>query len=83
MNIPHVGSILDPLHKYLLTQLKIMCTFILIMRSVPTEVGVLNLRSLEIASGIQDIQHLVSLFTSDTPTKLLLLTKIEYHRLEI
>ena len=53
------------------------------MRRAPTELGVLTMRSLQITSGVQDIQHLVSLFTSETPSNLLLLITIGYHKLEV
>ena len=66
LTIAHSGSILAP-HKDLLPKLKIACTFLLIMNSVPTEVGGLSLYSLEIKSGVQVIQHLVSLLTSYAP----------------
>ena len=47
------------------------------MRIAPTEIGEINLHSLEITSRVQAIQHLVSLFASDAPSKLILLTEIE------
>ena len=53
------------------------------MREVPAAIGGLDLRSLEITSGLQAIQHLISLLTSCTTSKLLLITAIEYHQLEI
>ena len=45
-------------------------------------IDVLDLRSLEITCDAQAINHLVYLFTSCTPSKLLLMTAIEYHQLE-
>ena len=83
LTIPHSGSILALLHKALLPKLKIMRAFPLVMRSSPTDIGGINLRSLEITSGVQAIQHLVSLFTNKTAAKLLLVTAIEYHQLEV
>ena len=83
LTIPHNGSILAPLHQALLPILKIMHTFPLVMSSAPTEIGSLNLRSLEITSEVQAIHHLVSLSTSGKPSKLLLVTEIEYHQLEV
>ena len=53
------------------------------MRSAPIEIGVFNLRSLEITSRSQAIQHLVPLLTRDSPSKLLLSTAIEYRQLEV
>ena len=53
------------------------------MRSAPAEIGGLNLSSLEITCGSQAIYHLVSLFTSYTPSKLILIKAIEYNQLEI
>ena len=75
--------VLAPLHKSLLRKLKLMRTFPLVMRSAPAAIGGLDLRSLEITSGAQAIHHLVSLFTSCAPSKLLLITTIEHHQLEI
>ena len=83
LTIPKGGTILAPLHKALMPKLKIMGTFPLMMRSVPKEIGDLNMRYLEITSSIQDIQHLVSLPTSDTPSKLLILTETPCHQLEV
>ena len=60
-----------------------MHTFLLVMRGTPTKIGGLNPRYLEITSGAQAIQHLVSLFTSDTHSKILLVTEIECHKLEV
>ena len=46
-------------------------------------IGGLNLHSLEITSRVQAIHHLVSFFTSETPSKLLLVTEIKYDQLEV
>ena len=51
------------------------------MRSTPEAIGGLDLRSLEITYGTQAIHHLVSLFTSCTPSELLLITAIEHHQI--
>lgn len=75
--------VLAPLHKSLLRKLKVMQTFPLVMRSAPESICGLDLRSLKITSGAQAIHHLVSLFTSCTPSKLFLITAIECHQLEI
>ena len=75
--------LLAPMHRAILPKLKIMCASPLVMRAAPAALGGLGLHSLEITSGIQAIQHLISLFTSYTPSKLLLITTIEYHQLEI
>ena len=83
LTIPHKGTFLAPLHRAILPKLRIMRTFPLVMREAPVAIGGLGLQSLEISSGIQAIQHLISLFTSHTPSKLLLITAIEYHQLEI
>ena len=53
LTLPHSSFILDPLRKSLLQELKIMYTFPLIMKSVPIEIGGLNLRSLETSAGVQ------------------------------
>ena len=83
LTIPRSGMVLAPLHKDSLRKLKVIRTFPLFMRSAPESMGGLDLRSLEITSGAQSIYHLVSLFTSCTPSKLLLITAIEHHQLEI
>ena len=79
--LPHRGSIFTPIHKAILSKIKIMHDFSLLMSSAPTEVGGLNQRFLEIISRVQAIQRLVSLLKSDAPLKLILLTKIECHQL--
>ena len=53
------------------------------MRSLPTFLGGLNLQLLEVEAIVYVIHHLVSLYSSETPTKLLLKIIIEYHQLEI
>ena len=58
-----------------------MRTFTLGMRGTPVEICSLDLRSLEITYGTQAIHHLVSLFTSCTPSELLLITAIEHHQI--
>ena len=55
----------------------------LMMRGALEAIGSLDLRYLEITCGLQAIHHLVSLTTSWTSSKLLLITAIEYHQLEI
>ena len=60
-----------------------MRTFPLVMHGASDAIGGFDLRSLEITCGEQAIRHLVSLFTICTPSKLLLITAIEYHTLEI
>lgn len=83
LTISNEGSILSPRHKDLLQKLKVMRTFPLVMRSTPAEIGGIDLRSLEITCDVQAMHHLVALFTSYIPTKLLLITAIEFHQLEI
>ena len=79
----HSSAILVQLYKDLRPKFKIMGTFPLIKRSEPTELGGVNLRSLQITSVIKAIQHIVSLFTRDTPSNLPMLTVIECHQLEV
>ena len=74
---------LPPLHKASLPKLKIMRKFPLVMRKAPVDIEGLDLRSLEIPSGVQVIHYLISLFTSYNPSKLLLITAVEYQQLEI
>ena len=83
LTIPHNGVLLAPLHKDILPKLKIMRTFPLVMCEAPAAIGGLDLRSLEIPSGVQVIHYLVSLFTSYNPSKLLLITAVEHQHLEI
>ena len=75
--------LLAPLHKAFLQKLKLMDKFPLVMRGAPADIGRIDLCSLEITWGMQAIHHLLSLFTSCTPSKLLLIAGIEYHQLEI
>ena len=60
-----------------------MRVFPLGMRSTPTEIVGLNLHSLEIKSGVQAINYFVSLFTSDTPSTLLMKTQIKYDQSKV
>ena len=60
-----------------------MKTFPMIIRSLLTFLRGLNLQLLEVEAIAHTIHHLVSLYSSETPTKLLLKTIIEYHQLEI
>lgn len=53
------------------------------MQVAPTAIGGLDLQLLEIESGVQAIQRLVSLFLSDSTSNFLLSTAIEYHQLEV
>ena len=76
-------NVLAKLHTTLLPKLGVMKTFPVIMRSLPTFLGGLNLQRLEVEAITQVIHYLVSLYSSETPTKLLLKTIIEYHQLEI
>ena len=76
-------NILAKLHAKLLPKLGVMKTFPLVMRSVPSYLGGLNLQLIEVESIAQAIHHLISLYTAETPTKLLLKTIIEYHQLEL
>lgn len=83
LNLPHNGIVLAPLHKALLPKSKFMRTFPLVIRVAPAAIGHLDLHSLEITREAQTIHHLISLFTSSTPSKVLLITAIECHQLEI
>ena len=60
-----------------------MRTFALVTRGAPSAIGGLGLSSLDILCGAKAIHHLVSLFTSCTPSKLLSITAIEFYQLEI
>ena len=60
-----------------------MKTFPVVMRSVPTHLGGLNLQLVEVETIAQAIHHLISLYAAETPTKFLLKTIIEYYQLEL
>ena len=74
---------MSTLRDNLLPKLKIMKTFPLEMRSDHACIGGINLGSLEATSGIQDTNHLVSLFSRRTPTPILICATIESHQIEI
>ena len=59
LTIPHNGMLLAPLHRAILPKLKIMRTFPIVIREAPAAISGLDLRSLEITSGVQAIQHLI------------------------
>ena len=77
------SNVLAILHTALLPKLGVMKTFPIALRSLPVHLGGLNLQSIEVEAIAQAIHHLISLYTADTPTKLLLKTIIEYHQLEL
>ena len=79
LSFPTDMNILAKLHAILLPKLGVMKIFPMIMRSLPTFLGGLNLQLLEVEAIAYAIHHLVSLYSSETPTKLLLKTIIEYH----
>ena len=83
LTLSHRGNIIIPLHQDMLPKLKIMGTFLKIMRGAPIEAGWIDIYSLETFSGVKAMQHLVSLFTAETPARSLLITEIEYHQLEV
>ena len=76
LTLQHSVLVIAPLRKTRMTKLKIMCTFPLDICGTPIEIGGIDLDSLEIASGVQVINHLVSLFTKKTHSKMLMATKI-------
>ena len=77
------SNILAKLHTALLLKLGVIKTFPIALRSMLVYLGGLNLRSIEVESIAQVIYHLISLYTADTPTKLLLKTIIKYYLLEL
>lgn len=81
--LPHSANLLAPLHKIILPKLRVMRTFPTVMRAALIALGSLGLWSLEIECGVQAIQHFISLFLRESPSKLLLVTTIEHHQLEI
>ena len=76
-------NILAKLHAVFLPKLGVIKTFPVIIRSLPTFLGGLNLQLLKVEAIAQAIHHLVLLYSSETLTKLLLKIIIEYHQLEI
>lgn len=81
--IPCNVSILALLYKALVPKIKVMKTFPTSLRSAPSPIGGLGLRSLEITSGVQAINDLISLISSSTAFKLLLTAVLESQQLEI
>ena len=77
------SNILAKLHTALLPKLGVMKMFPIALRSMPVYLGGLNLQSIEVEAIAQAIHHLISLYTADMPTKLLLKIIIEYHQLEL
>ena len=77
------ANILTTLHVVLLPELGLMKIFQVMMRSILTFLGGLNLRLLEVKAIAQNVCYLVSLCASETPTKLLLKTIIENYQLEL
>jgi len=76
-------NVLAKLHAAVLLKLGVIKIFPVVMKSFATFLGGLNLQLLEVEVIAQAIYHLVSLYSLDTPTKLLLKIIIEYHQLEI
>ena len=72
-------NVLAKLYAAFLPKLGVIKTFPVIMRGLPTFLGGLNLQLLEVEAIVQAIHYLVPLYSSETPTKLLLKTIIEYH----
>ena len=60
-----------------------MKTFLVVMISILTYLGGLNLQSLEIEVLALTMHHLVSLHEAETLMKFLLRTIIEYHQIEL
>ena len=76
-------NVLSKSHAALLLKLGVMKTFPIIIRTSPTFLGGLNLYQLEVEAIAQAIQNLVSLYSSNTPTRLLLKMMIEYYQIEL
>ena len=68
LSFPIDMNILAKLHTVLLPKLEVMKIFPVIMRSLPTFLGGLNLQLLEVEAIIQAIHYLISLYSSETPT---------------
>ena len=83
LTTPCQENILAPLHRALLPKIKLMMTFPTSLRSAPVSIGGLDLQSAEITSRVQEINHLILLITISTPSKLLLISALESHQLEV
>ena len=76
-------NVLEKLHAALLPKLGVMKTFPLTMREIPAYLGGLNLHSVAVEALAQAINHFISLYEADAPTRPLLRILIEYHQLEL
>lgn len=83
LSLDNESNALARLHAALLPRLRVMKNFHIVMRSIPAFLGGLNLQRLEVEAIAQALYHFTSLYSSETPTQLLLKTLIEYHQLEI
>ena len=83
LSLDHDSNVLADLHAAMLPKLRVMRTFPTVMRSVPSFLGGLNLKRLEVETIAQSLHHLITLYSSDTSTQLLLKILIEYHQLEL
>ena len=61
----------------------IMRTFTLVNFGTPTEIGGIDLCSLEFTAIVQSINHLAYFLTTNTRLKMLITTRIKFHQLEI
>ena len=76
-------NVLSILYAKMLPKLGMMKTFPITMRSIPTFLDKLNIKLLKVEAIRQLIHHLVSLYSANTATKLLLKMIIEYHQIEL
>ena len=67
LSFPIEGDVLAPLHVVLLSKLKVIRIFPIVIRDSPVEFGRLGLYSLEIESLAQAVNLFVSLYTADMP----------------
>ena len=80
LTLDYDDNILAPLHKELLPKMHVMRTFPLIMRSALSELGGLDIGSLEVTTRLNAVHHLISLFNSKTPLHMLITTALELHQ---
>ena len=67
LSLPIESNILAPLHIELLSKLKAMRTFPIVMRNSLVKFGSLGLHSLEIESLAQVVNLFISFYTTDMP----------------
>ena len=68
LSFNHDSNILADLHAAMLPKLRVMRTFPIAMRSVPSFLGGLELKRLEVETIAQSLNHLITLHSANTRT---------------